>query len=435
MRILQVIPGTGNFYCGSCIRDTGMVRAFRQRGHDVVLQPLYLPLYTDEPGVEPEGEIFFGGINVYLQQKLDWFQKTPRWLDSFFDSRWLLQMSSKKAGMTKASELGDMTVSMLKGIDGRQHKELNRLIQHLKEQPAFDVIVFSNALLLGMAVAVKEALKVPVVCTLQGEDGFLDALLEPYKTEAWSLFAQHASRMDRLVPVSHYYSNLLKERLAIEHEKFSVVPNGISLEGYGELDDIPKEPTLGYLARLCETKGLNTLVDAFIQLKQQADFSTLKLKIAGTMTGADQPFVESMKKQLEKHSLLQDVEITPNISREEKIKFLKSLTAFSVPATYGESFGIYVLEALAAGAPVIQPRHAGFVEILETTQGGRFYEPGDMNSYVSTLASVLSNPEESRRMAETGRQKVLEYYTLDRMTDDVLQVFQQVQPLSASNPS
>ena len=74
---------------------------------------------------------------------------------------------------------------------------------------------------------------------------------------------------------------------------------------------------------------------------------------------------------LERHSLLRDVEFLPNITREEKIAFLKSLSVLSVPAAYSESFGLYVVEAMAAGVPVVgaaeQVAAAGVVEQAAAT--------------------------------------------------------------------
>jgi glycosyltransferase involved in cell wall biosynthesis len=426
MKILQIVPGTSNFYCGSCIRDTTLVRALRKLGHEVILQPLYLPIFTDEPDIERDHEIFFGGINVYLQQKLDLFQKTPRWIDRLLDSKWLLNMTAKKAGMTKASELGEMTISMYKGKEGRQKKEYERFINWLKENHDPDIALFPNGMLLALALEVKKELNIPVVCTLQGEDGFLDTLPEPYKSECWKLFSELAPQVDALIPVSEYYSSLIRERLNLQSDNYHTIQNGIPLDGYEELNGIPHEQSIGYLARMCEFKGLDTLVDAYIRLRKNNDFPNLKLKIAGTRTEADIPFVEGLQKQLENAGLLNDVEFYPNISRDEKIKFLKSLSVFSVPATYGESFGLFVVEAIAAGVPVVQPDHAGFKEIMSRTKGGLSYEPDNLDAYVSALSDVLRNPQQSRQMAIKGRDIVFEHFNVERMAKDVVSVFEHV---------
>ena len=76
MRIALLVPGTGSFYCGSCLRDNALARELLRQGHDVTLVPIYTPTRTDEPNVSEE-RVLYGGINVYLQQKVPLFRRTP----------------------------------------------------------------------------------------------------------------------------------------------------------------------------------------------------------------------------------------------------------------------------------------------------------------------------------------------------------------------
>ncbi|MFH1737685.1 MAG: glycosyltransferase family 4 protein [bacterium] len=435
MRILLVIPGTGDFYCGACIRDTALVRALRRFGHEVIFQPLYLPLLTDEPDIEDHTSILFGGINVYLQQKSALFRKTPRCIDRFFDAHWLLDFSARRAAMTKSSELGEMTVSMLAGEEGRQAKELNRFAQWLQNQQRPDVVILSTGMLLGLAKVISRDLGFPLVCTLQGEDGFLDALPEPYQSEAWRLFTSSQEYVDAFIPVSYYYADVMKQRMNLHPDNCIVIQNGISLDGYGDPASRPETPTLGYLARMCPVKGLDTLIEAFLHLKKKPEFQSLKLKVAGTMTHADRPFVDEMKKRLAEAGVLSDASFLPNISRNEKIEFLKSLSVLSVPATYGEAFGLYVIESMAAGVPVVQPRHGGFSEIIDRTEGGVLYEADDMNEYISTLSELLSQPGKAHEMGMRGRDSVHDYFHVDRMAQETLQILERVRRSGQPRPS
>src|SRR5688572_22381886 len=133
MRVIQLTPGTGSFYCGTCLRDNALVVELRRQGHDALLVPMYLPPTLDEARAEGDAPLFYGGVNVYLQQVSGLFRHTPRWVDRLLDSPAVLQVAASKAGSTRASELGDLTVSTLRGEEGRQAKELERLVEWLAE--------------------------------------------------------------------------------------------------------------------------------------------------------------------------------------------------------------------------------------------------------------------------------------------------------------
>jgi len=185
MRLIMLTPGAGeNFYCENCLRDHALIRRLRRDGHDILMVPMYLPPIP-EFDVETDQPVFFGGINVYLQQKCRLFRHTPRWLDRMLDSPRVLKLAQSMAGMTRAKDLGETTVSMLRGEEGKQTKELDRLVAFLAEQEKPDVVCLSNIMLGGLTPRIREALGVPVVTTAQDEDAFLDSLPEPYRSEAW----------------------------------------------------------------------------------------------------------------------------------------------------------------------------------------------------------------------------------------------------------
>jgi glycosyltransferase involved in cell wall biosynthesis len=426
MRIIQISPGTGKLYCGNCIRDNSLIAALHHQGHDAYTVPMYLPTMVEGIDTAEGLPIFFGGINSYLQQKSALFRKTPRWLDSIFDSPALLKWLSQFTDMTSARDLGSMTVSMLQGEEGKQVKELDRLVDWLKEQEKPDVVCLSNALLIGIARRVKSELGVPVVCTLQGEDGFLDSLPPPYCDDAWNTLRERAREIDAFVVISHYFAGLMRERMQLREEQVHVVHNGISLEGFEKAPSPPQPPVLGYLARMVPFKGLETLVDAFILLKKDGKNSTLKLRVAGCMTPGDKQYVDTLKDRLSKSGLAEDAEFFPNLSREEKQRFLQTLTVLSVPATYGEAFGLYVLESLAVGVPVVQPNNAAFPEVIKATGGGLLYEAGNTASLAEKINYLLQHSEEASTMGERGRMAVQENFSIEKMATNVLRVLEQV---------
>jgi glycosyltransferase involved in cell wall biosynthesis len=426
MRIVLLTAGTGSFYCGTCMRDNALVTALCKQGHEALLVPLYLPPMLDEASASEEVPLFFGGINVYLQQKSALFRKTPRWLDRLWDSPGLLRIAVARASMTNARQLGALTLSMLRGEEGNQAKELDRLASWLSSEERVDIVCLSNVLLIGLARRIKQQTGAAIVCTLQGEDSFLDSLPKPSCHQCWDLIAERAADADAFIAVSRYYGDVMRKRIGIPEERLHIVYNGISLDGY-ELAPrrvMPDPPVLGYLARMCPLKGLDTLVEAYLLIRMNNRIQNLKLRVAGSCTTADKLFVDRLHHRLIAEGLGEDVAFLPNISRAEKIAFLQSLSALSVPATYGESFGLYVVEALAAGVPVVQPRHAVFPELLNATGGGVLCEPDDPRSLASAIEELLSDPERSRMLGERGRQAIKEKFRVEQMAEKVIQVFE-----------
>ncbi|MBI1368544.1 MAG: glycosyltransferase [Planctomycetes bacterium] len=424
MNIVQLTPGTGNFHCGNCVRDNALVHALRRMGHDVLMVPLYLPQVVDEEPAAGDTPIFFGGINVYLEQKIPLFRHTPRWVDHLFASPALLTWAANRAGMTSARDLGELTVSMLKGEQGLQNKELTRLIDFVKTRHHVNVVKLSNAMLIGMARRIRRETGAKVVCTLAGEDAFLDSLVEPYREQAWNLMRERAKDVDAFIAVSRYYGEVMTRRMDLDPDKVHVVHNGIDTRGYEVADTPPNPPALGYFARLCKAKGLDTLVDAYIALRKRDRVGPVKLKLAGAMTHDDRPFVDMQRKKLADAGFIDDVQISVNVDHAGKQAFLRSLSVMSVPATYGESFGLYVLEALASGVPIVQPRHGAFVELLEQLGGGILCEPDNVDALADAIEILLLREEESRAMAASARQRVLADFTVERMAGQVMDVLE-----------
>jgi glycosyltransferase involved in cell wall biosynthesis len=424
LRIVQITPGAGKMYCGACLRDNALVTALRRMGHSVVMAPLYLPLTLDEEDQTAGSPVFFSGINVYLDQQSASFRHAPAWLHRLLAARPLLEMASGAAGRTNVADLGELTLSMLRGEDGNQARELNDLIAWLRvEKP--DVVCLSNALLAGLARQIHAELRIPVVGTLQGEDFFLDSLPEPHRRDAWRTMAERAADVDLFIAPSRYFATHMAERLRLPPERVKVVYNGINLDGYDRAPERPGPPVLGYFARMCREKGMDQLVEAFIRLKKREGLRGLKLRLGGSCGPMDRPFVAAARQALAAAGVLGDVDFSPNVSREEKLAFFQSLSVFSVPATYGEAFGLFVIEALAAGVPVVQPEHGAFGELMAATGGGVLCKPDDPEALADSLATLLSAPERARALGQAGQATVRERFTVDVMAQAVAAVCQE----------
>ncbi len=417
MRVLHLTPGTGNFHCGSCLRDNALIKALRVRGHDAIMSPLYLPLVTDREEASPDQPIRVGGISLYFQQKMPWFHRLPRFVHRWLNRPGLLKFAAKGMGMTSAKMLGEMTVGSLKGREGKQWGEWHQLIDWIKQEAKPDVVSLSNSLLSGLAPALAEEVGVPVLVSLQGEDSFLDTLIEPWRSEAWEAMQTNARSVSRFIAPSAFYQRLMAERLGVPLEKIAVLPNGLDLTPFPVAEADPNWPTIGYLARMIHGKGLGTLVDAFIELTRRKSLPRVRLRIGGAFTPMDEAYVREQQAKLAAAGCAERVTWHPNLSFEEKMRFLGELSVFSVPATYGEAFGLYVVEALASGVPVVQPDHGAFPELVTVTGGGLLCRPDDVASLADQLEVVLTDESLRDQLVNRGRAAARNEFTAARMAE------------------
>jgi glycosyltransferase involved in cell wall biosynthesis len=185
-------------------------------------------------------------------------------------------------------------------------------------------------------------------------------------------------------------------------------------------------PAIGFLERQCRDKGLHTLAEAFVILKKSGRVQNLKLRIAGGRTADDEPFVQEIRQRLAEHGLSEDVEFLPRLNREEKLAFLRTLSVMSVPAEHKEAFGIYIIEALASGVPVVQPRHGAFPELLEATGGGILCESNDAHALAIAIETLLLNPEYARELGRQGKKAVFSNFSVEQMAHDIARVLEKV---------
>ncbi|MEJ6728611.1 MAG: glycosyltransferase family 4 protein [Akkermansiaceae bacterium] len=422
MKITILTAGTGSYYCGACMRDNALVKGLRSRGHDAHLVPMYLPLQLDEEKTKSDEAtpVFFGGINVYLQQKYRLLRSLPAWVDRLFNGNGLLRAVAKRSHLTDAHEQGEMTHIMLKLEESHLGKEIEKLESWLEGDGKPDVILLSNALLGGMVSELQRRLGVPIVCAFQGEDVFLDGLPEPWKTKCWEEMATCVKRADCLVTSSRFYAQMMEKNLGVTG--IEVIPNGIDLEGYEQ--GIPQN-IIGYFARMNQDKGLGLLIDAFIHLRQDPEIQT-SLKIGGTVSGADESYLSLLKEKIAMAGLSEEVSWHENVSHEEKAAFLKRLGIFSVPAIYPEGFGLYLIEAMACGIPVVMPRASAFPEIIEPYECGLLVEPENPAALAAAWAELLADEPRRISMGKKGRRAVEDRYHVGAMSESYEKLFRKV---------
>jgi glycosyltransferase involved in cell wall biosynthesis len=265
----------------------------------------------------------------------------------------------------------------------------------------------------------KQRLGVKIICTFQGEDSFLDGLPEPYRSQSWCELKARLTDADLVVAPSQFYADLMRRRLDAPDLAIEVMPNGIDLEGY-HAPQPSSPPVIGYLARMIREKGIEDLITAFIHLRNHLKHPDARLHIAGACTAGDEGLVAALKQQIATAGLTDQVTWSLNISRREKAEMLSTLTLFSVPATYPEAFGLYTIEALAAGIPLVLPRASSFIEIIETSQAGLLVEPRNPAALANAFEKLLADPSQLTRFRENARRAATATYSANAMRNRFL---------------
>jgi glycosyltransferase involved in cell wall biosynthesis len=408
------------------MKDNTLAAALSKAGHDALLIPTYTPIRTDEENVSLR-RVFFGGINVYLQQKSWLFRHTPWLFDRLLDLPRLLRWAGRFAVRTRAEKLGGLTVSMLRGGEGKQKKEVDKLVRWLATQYRPDVVLLTNVLLSGFVPMLRERWRGPIIATLQGDDIFLEALPPADRQLCIELIRQNCESVEGYIATSRYYADFMADYLDLRRERMHVVYPGIRLAGHGGPREFRERPpyTIGYFARICPEKGLHNIVEAFRLLRQMSGAPACRLKISGWLGENQRPFLDQQLKELRDAGLGEDVEHVDCPSHADKVRFFHSIDVLSVPTTYREPKGLYVLEALANGVPVVQPSHGSFPELIEATGAGILVEPNDSAALAHGLRQLLVDTMLRRRLGEDGQKAVLARFTAERMAQETLSVIGQ----------
>jgi glycosyltransferase involved in cell wall biosynthesis len=425
MNILSITAGAAGMYCGSCSRDNAQAVELLKRGHKVTLLPLYTPTNPDEHNVS-ERRVLFGGISIYLQQYSSLFRRMPRFMDRLWDSPWVINAFASRSLSTDPGLLGDLTISMLEGDRGVLRREFDKLLEWIADEPVPDVINLPNSLLISIAAPLRRALNRPICCTLQGEDLFLNGLVEPYRTRAIDMIRAQVRDVDRFISVSDYYVPIMSDMLQIPKDRISVVPLGINLAGY-ERGKRPSDTfRVGYFARVSPEKGLHVLAEAYKQLRAKTPGAKMRLEAAGYMNGAQASYLDGIKRDLAKAGLADEFMYHGAVDRDGKLAFLRTLDVLSVPTPYDEPKGTFLLEAMGEGVPVVQPRRGAFTEIVEKTGGGVLVPPDDPNALAGALHGLWQDRPLLDRLGQHGFAGVREHYSIQHSTDRLLAVYEQV---------
>jgi glycosyltransferase involved in cell wall biosynthesis len=418
MRIVHITAGAGGRICGSCLHDNTLVRALVARGCDAILVPAYVPTTTDEENVAQE-RIVMGGVNVWLQEHVPLFRHTPRFVDRLLDAPPLLRWLSARTGATRPADLGPLTVSTLRGEEGRQRKEVEKLAGWLAADVQPDVVHLSNALLIGLARRIRAATGARIVCSFSGEDIFIDAIPEPHRSAIWHLLRERAADVDAFVALNQCFAGFMAERLELPRSRIDVILHGVDLVGFpATVPDLAARRrsrggrlVVGTLARACREKGLDQLIRALPLLACR----DVEIVAAGASVDAEQDYVASCLALARDLGVADRFRWLGQVDRPGKIAVLGSVDVFAMPTVHPEAKGLPVIEAMAAGLPVVAPRHGTFPELLDGERAGLLHAAGEPADLARAIDTVLADESLAIRLGRHGRTLVEQRHTADRM--------------------
>jgi glycosyltransferase involved in cell wall biosynthesis len=229
------------------------------------------------------------------------------------------------------------------------------------------------------------------------------------------------------VAVSRYSAGYWMGELGIAENQMHVVPLGINLEGYHAAERVPHQPfRVGYLARVAPEKGLRQLAESYIRLRRETDFSGTALEAAGYLAPEHRAYLRGVERQMKDAGFEAEFHYRGELNRMEKLAFLNSLDVLSVPCAYDEPKGIFLLEAMASGVPVVQPRRGAFPEILAQTGGGILVEPDDPTSLADAIYRLWKYPEARAELGRRGAEGVRAHYSVLQMAERALEAYQRI---------
>lgn len=409
MHVAIVTAGGAGMFCGSCLHDNAWARGLKEAGVEVTLLPMYTPIRVDDENLTST-RVFYGGINLYLDVHVPGWRYLPTWMTQWFDRPEVIQWATKFGVSNDAAELGQMTVATLQGPKGPQAREADELVKFLTRNLKPDVIIFSNVLLASAIEPLKAAFSGPVLCSLQGDDIFLEGLREPWKRQVFDLLRPIVAAMDGFLFHSRFYAEFMGQYLGVPAEKRHELPLAIDCRGHHGQPRPRSTPfTIGYFARLAPEKGLRELVQAAVLLnRKRQDF---RIIAGGYAPPQFRPYQNQVLQLAEPLGTRYEYAGSPD-TLEEKTALFQRFDLLSVPSPYREPKGLYMLEAWANGIPVVQPAHGHFPEMVEELGGGICVTPGDPQALADGLERLLDDEPLRMTLAEQGWRGVRERHDL-----------------------
>lgn len=239
-------------------------------------------------------------------------------------------------------------------------------------------------------------------------------------THSRPIFGKFFRRLDSLIAVSEAAYDFAHRLFPGDYR---IIPNGVDLSRFGRdrhlAEDDPDRPlTILFVGRLDKRKGFQTLLEAYLRLKP--DYPRLRLRVVGPFTPREcAPYQKIAEAQF-----VTGIEFVGYVSPERLPTFYHQADIFCAPSLGYESFGIVLLEAMAAGLPVVASDIAGYRTVLSDGQEGRLIPPGQTECLAEAVRQLLNQPQQRQAMGQRGRLKASQY-NWDQIVEQVLELYRE----------
>ena len=281
------------------------------------------------------------------------------------------------------------------------------LAKYIKER-AFDVVHSHNPFSLHFVSPASRLARVPTVNTMHAT-----AMIPRMAKWEKAVYFGSALLTNRTVSVHKESEATLRGYFPLPSRKLAVVENGIAL---GRYFAVPRRPprqliTFGAVGRMTSVKNHRLLIDAFAAVRARHDHIRLRILGGG-------PREEELRQRAVERGVAKDVELCP--FRTDPSGFLSEIDVFCLSSD-SEGLPMTLLEALAAGLPVVSTKVGGVPDVVGKTESGWLSSPGDVHGYAAAMEQAVADADRALR-GERAR-KHMEHYSVDRMASDYQRIY------------
>jgi phosphatidylinositol alpha-mannosyltransferase len=360
--------------------------------------------------VSPYGYPHPGGVNDHIRNQYEQLRRLGH-------DAWVItsKYSKERESEGHVIRLGTGWAFPANGSVGRvtlgwQFKEQAR---EILAEHQFDILHFHEPFVPFLSPTVLDQSQTVNIATFHAFGGF-----SPSYWFGRRVAGPLAARLHGRIAVSGAARHFISRYFPGEYE---IIPNGVDIELYGSAAPLEqlRDGTLNilFIGRLEERKGLIHLLKAYHRLRKRRVDARLLVIGAGPKLREYRRFVGLRQ--------IRDVEFLTRVSDARKARYLASADIFCVPSTGQESFGIVLLEAMAAGVPIVASDIHGYKNVLQRDVQGLLVEPRNHRALAAALYALARDPELRHQMGEAGQRRAPEY-SWPRVTERVVEYYHEV---------